>query len=468
MIQAQQISPFEVLKIRDFRNFFLARTCMVLGVNILGTAVGWQVYEITKDAFSLGMIGLAEFLPFLVVTLLGGYVADIFDRRKIILTCVFLYALCALGLYFLTTTFSFILDSQGVISIFILVGLIGLVRGFFGPAQSSFSSQLIPTHLFTNAATWSSMGWQIAAVGGPAVGGLLCAVSKGASSSYLTAACLAIIGLFLFFSIDSRHAATELDKKSVENAQNTEGVADVGFGMSDVGTDGNNPKSKIQNSKYTEEGQKEEATNHFTNLFTSVKLGLDFVFKNQIILGALALDMFAVLFGGAVALLPAFAKDILAVGPEGFGALRAAPAVGAVTMAGILAYYPPVKNAGKLLLISIAGFGICTILFAVSTNFYLSLLLLAGTGFFDTVSMVIRGTIVQLFTPNEMRGRVSAVNSLFIGSSNELGAFESGLAARLMGLVPSVIFGGTMTLVVVAYAWLRAPKLRGLDLRQKE
>jgi MFS family permease len=433
MTQTQQSSPFAVLKIRDFRNFFIARTCMVLGVNILGTAVGWQVYEITKDAFSLGMIGLAEFLPFLVVTLLGGYVADIFDRRKIILTCVFLYSLCALGLYFLSTKFSFILDSQGVISIFVLVGLIGLVRGFFGPAQSSFSSQLIPNELFTNAATWSSMGWQIAAVGGPAIGGLLCAISKGASSSYLTAACLAIVGLGLFFSIDSRHVAPEMN----ENAENTEG------------------------------GQNAEKTNHFTNLFTSVKLGLDFVFKNQIILGALALDMFAVLFGGAVALLPAFAKDVLAVGPEGFGALRAAPAVGAVTMAAFLAYNPPVKNAGKLLLISVAGFGICTILFAVSTNFYLSLLLLAGTGFFDTVSMVIRGTIVQLFTPNEMRGRVSAVNSLFIGSSNELGAFESGAAARLMGLVPSVIFGGTMTLVVVAFAWLRAPILRGLDLRQK-
>ena len=256
---------------------------------------------------------------------------------------------------------------------------------------------------------------------------------RSAWSSYLTAACLALVGLVLFFSIDSRHVA-------LEKAQNTGGGQDV---------------------------ENTEKTNHFTNLFTSVKLGLDFVFKNQILLGALALDMFAVLFGGAVALLPAFAKDVLSVGPEGFGALRAAPAVGAVIMASILAYNPPVKNAGKLLLFAVAGFGVCTILFAISTNFYLSLFLLAGTGFFDTVSMVIRGTIVQLFTPNEMRGRVSAVNSLFIGSSNELGAFESGAAARLLGLVPSVIFGGTMTLVIVAFAWLRAPILRGLDLRQK-
>jgi MFS family permease len=431
MAKITETSPFAVLHIRDFRNFFIARTSMTLGVNILGTAVGWQVYELTNDVFALGKIGLAEFLPFLVVTLLGGYIADIFDRRKIILTCVFLYSLCAFGLYLLSTKFAYIVQNQGVIAIFILVGLIGLVRGFFGPAQSSFSSQLIPQALFTNASTWSSMGWQLSAVGGPAIGGLLCAYSKNAWSSYLLAAILAVLGLVFFMTINSRHEAPEMDKKTVNNDENTEG-------------------------------------SHFNSFLLSIKLGLNFVFKNEVILGALALDMFAVLFGGAVALIPAFAKDILAVGPEGYGALRAAPAVGAVIMAIYLAFNPPVKNAGKRLLISVAGFGVCTILFAVSTNYYFSLLMLAGTGFFDTVSMVIRGTIVQLFTPNEMRGRVSAVNSLFIGSSNELGAFESGAAARLMGLVPSVIFGGTMTLVTVAFAWLRAPKLRGLDLRNKD
>ena len=417
-------SPFAALKIRDYRHFFIARTSMVMGVNIVGTAVGWQVYEITKDAFSLGMIGLAEFVPFLIVTLLGGYVADIFDRRKIILTCVALYSVCTLGLYLLSSSFSYIVDNQGIVPIFVLIGAIGLVRGFFGPAQSAFASQLIPQEVFTNAATWTTMGWQLSAVGGPAIGGLLCAFSKGAWSSYLVAVILAVIGLLFFLTIESRHKKLETQNSKREN---TEG-------------------SKLN------------------DFLLSVKLGLNFVFKNQIILGALALDMFAVLFGGAVALLPAFAKDVLAVGPEGFGALRAAPAVGAVIMAGILAYNPPTKNAGKWLLASVAGFGICTILFAVSTNFYFSLLMLAGTGFFDNVSMVIRGTIVQLFTPNEMRGRVSAVNSLFIGSSNELGAFESGAAARLMGLVPSVVFGGVMTLVTVTTAWLRAPKLKNLDL----
>lgn len=417
-------SPFAALKIRDYRHFFIARTSMVMGVNIVGTAVGWQVYEITKDAFSLGMIGLVEFIPFLIVTLLGGYVADIFDRRKIILTCVALYAACTFGLYMLSTKFAYIIENQGIVPIFVLIGAIGLVRGFFGPAQSAFASQLVPKAVFTNAATWTTMGWQLSAVGGPAIGGLLCAVSKGAWSSYFVAVILAVIGLLFFLTIESRH------KKSVEDA------------------------SKVVDT----EGSK------LNEFFLSVKLGLNFVFKNQIILGALALDMFAVLFGGAVALLPAFAKDVLAVGPEGFGALRAAPAVGAVIMAGYLAYNPPTKNAGKWLLFSIVGFGVCTILFAISTNFYFSLLMLAGTGFFDNVSMVIRGTIVQLFTPNEMRGRVSAVNSLFIGSSNELGAFESGAAARLMGLVPSVAFGGVMTLVTVVTAWLRAPKLKNLDL----
>ena len=445
MSQHQNISAFEVLKIRDFRNFFIARTSMTLGVNILGTAVGWQVYEITKNAFSLGLIGLAEFVPFLIVTLLGGYIADIFDRRKIILTCVFLYAVCAFGLYLLSTNLSYIVDNQGVTAIYLLVGAIGLVRGFFGPAQSSFSAQLVPTELFTNAATWSSMGWQLSAVGGPAIGGLLCAFSGGAWSSYFSAVILAIVGLVFFITIASRHEETV---EIFPNAQNTEGGK-------------NELKTSLRGTKQKNEKSSKGRLNEF---FTSVKLGLDFVFKNQVILGGLALDMFAVLFGGAVALLPAFAKDILAVGPEGFGALRAAPAVGAVIMAGILAYNPPRKNAGKLLLMAVAGFGVCTILFAVSTNFYFSLFMLAGTGFFDTISMVVRATIVQLFTPNEMRGRVSAVNSLFIGSSNELGAFESGAAARLMGLVPSVIFGGGMTLVTVAVAWLRAPKLRELDL----
>ena len=414
-------SAYDVLKIKDFRNYILARTFITFGVNVLGTVVGWQIYEYTKDTFSLGLIGLAEFVPFLIVTLIGGYIADIFDRKIIIQTCIFLYAACAFSLFMISTSYVYILDSYGVMPIYFIIGLTGLVRGFLGPAQTAFAAQLVPKELFTNAITWSTTSWHISSIGGPAIGGILYGISKGAWSSYLVVTILALIGLLLLLTIKSRHEVRIVEP-------NTEGV----------------PKESF---------------------FQNIKTGTDFVFKNQVILGSLALDMFAVLFGGAVAMLPAFAKDILQLGPEGLGIMRAAPAVGALVMAVILSYHPPVKNSGKILLYSVGGFGVCTILFAISTNYWFSLIMLAGTGFFDNVSMVIRGTVIQLFTPNEMRGRVSAVNSLFIGSSNELGAFESGLAAKLMGLVPSVVFGGTMTLIVVLTTWLKAPKLRSLNLQ---
>ena len=414
-------SAYDVLKIKDFRSYILARTFITFGVNVLGTVVGWQIYEYTKDTFSLGLIGLAEFAPFLIVTLIGGYIADIFDRKIIIQTCVFLYAACAFTLFMISTSYAYILDSYGVMPIYFIIGLTGLVRGFLGPAQTAFAAQLVPKELFTNAVTWSTTSWHISSIGGPAMGGILYGISKGAWSSYLIVTILALIGLLLLLTIKSRHEARIVEP-------NTEGV----------------PKESF---------------------FQNIKTGTDFVFKNQMILGSLALDMFAVLFGGAVAMLPAFAKDILQLGPEGLGIMRAAPAVGALVMAVILSYNPPVKNSGKILLYSVGGFGICTILFALSTHYWFSLIMLAGTGFFDNVSMVIRGTVIQLFTPNEMRGRVSSVNSLFIGSSNELGAFESGLAAKLMGLVPSVVFGGTMTLIVVLTTWLKAPKLRSLNLQ---
>ena len=414
-------SAYDVLKIKDFRNYILARTFITFGVNVLGTVVGWQIYEYTKDTFSLGLIGLAEFVPFLIVTLIGGYIADIFDRKIIIQTCIFLYAACAFSLFMISTSYVYILDSYGVMPIYFIIGLTGLVRGFLGPAQTAFAAQLVPKELFTNAITWSTTSWHISSIGGPAIGGILYGISKGAWSSYLIVTILALIGLLLLLTIKSRHEVRIVEP-------NTEGV----------------PKESF---------------------FQNIKTGTDFVFKNQVILGSLALDMFAVLFGGAVALLPAFAKDILQLGPEGLGIMRAAPAVGALVMAVILSYHPPVKNSGKILLYSVGGFGVCTILFAISTNYWFSLIMLAGTGFFDNVSMVIRGTVIQLFTPNEMRGRVSAVNSLFIGSSNELGAFESGLAAKIMGLVPSVVFGGTMTLIVVLTTWLKAPKLRSLNLQ---
>ena len=419
MAQTQSKDAYEVLKIADYRNYLFSRVAVTLGVNVLGPTVGWQIYEITQDPFALGLIGLAEFLPFLIVTLIGGYIADIFDRRKIMLTCISLYATCACSLFLITFQFPQLLQEHGALPIYFIIGITGLVRGFMSPAQTAFAAQLVPPELYANASTWNTMTWQLASMGGPAIGGVLCAASGSAWPSYVLTTALAISGLGCLLLIPSKHE----DLKAAGKNKPREGF--------------------IQ----------------------SVKSGLNFVLNKQIILASLALDMFAVLFGGAVALLPAFAKDVLEVGPQGFGALRAAPAVGAFIMAWILAYRPPMTNSGKLLLGAVAGFGVCSILFALSQSFWFSLVMLAGTGFFDNISMVIRGTIIQLYTPNEMRGRVSAVNALFIGSSNELGAFESGLAAKLMGLVTSVVFGGSMTLVVVATTWWKAPKLRDMSLR---
>ncbi len=418
MAQTQSKDAYEVLKIADYRNYLFSRVAVTFGVNVLGPTVGWQIYEITQEPFALGLIGLAEFLPFLLVTLIGGYIADIFDRRKIMVTCISLYTICAFSLYLITHQYPQVLNEYGATPIYLIIGLTGLIRGFMSPAQTAFAAQLVPPQLYTNATTWNTMTWQLSSIGGPAVGGLLCATSHSAWPSYALAAGLAMAGLGFVLLVPSKHAPQLVEGKKIPRE---------GF-------------------------------------LVSVRTGLDFVFKKQIILASLALDMFAVLFGGAVALLPAFAKDVLAVGPEGFGALRAAPAVGAFIMAWILAYRPPLANTGKILLGAVAGFGICTILFALSNSFWFSLIMLAGTGFFDNISMVIRGTIVQLYTPNEMRGRVSAVNALFIGSSNELGAFESGLAAKFLGLVPSVVFGGSMTLVVVLTTWWKAPKLRDMSL----
>lgn len=409
-------SGYEVLKIRDYRNYIAAKTLSNFGVTMMATIVGWQIYAYTHDVLSLGLIGLAEFVPAFIVSLAGGYVADNFDRKKIMLTCFFLLGISAIMLLLLSTKLEFLIKTYGVVFIYCVVGFTGLIRGFLSPSSSAFGSQLIPKELLAKATTWSTMSWHIANIGGPAVGGIVYALTQQASICYVLVIILLFTGLYFTKTIPSRHI--NLDK---------------------------------------ENGEKRE------NFSSAIQSGLKFVFKNQIIFGALSLDMLAVLFGGAVAMLPAFAKDILNTGPEGLGLMRAAPAIGAVLMAWILTHFPIKQNAGKVLLFAVAAFGVCTIFFAVSTNFWFSLLMLAGTGFFDNISMVVRGTTLQLYTPNEMRGRVTAVNSLFVGSSNELGGFESGVAARFMGLVPSVIFGGIMTLIVVSATWFTAPELRDLN-----
>ena len=403
---------YAVLRIGEFRSFLLARFFLTVAIQMQSVIVGWQIYEITKDAFSLGLIGIAEAIPFLSIALLGGHVADIFNRKKIILISVIAYLLGATALFLITFKFSYCLALYGAVPIYAIIFATGFARGFIFPAQTAFMAQIVPRELYGNSSTWNSTVWHIAAMSGPAIGGLIYGFVN-INAAYLTVVGFVLLSIVMYLGIKSRPVT---------------------------------PKEKKE------------------SLFQSLSTGVRFVFKNQIILGALALDMFAVLFGGAVILLPVFAGEVLKVGPEGLGFLRAAPATGAICMALFLAYNPPLKKAGRNLFIGVFGFGACIILFALSTNFYLSLILLMMSGMFDNISVIIRATIIQLLTPDNMRGRVASVNSIFIGSSNEIGSFESGLAARIMGLIPSVIFGGGMTLMIAGVTAKVSPILRRLNL----
>ncbi|MCE1187830.1 MAG: MFS transporter [Ignavibacteria bacterium] len=403
---------FIALRIRDFRTFLVARFLLTFGVQIQSLVIGWQIYYITKDPFSLGLIGLAEVIPFFCVALFAGHIADKADRKKIILVASFAYVLCAVLLLVITLHQQQVIQSFGVYPLYIVILITGFARGFIFPAQSAFSAQLIPRELYGNASTWSSVAWQVAAVSGPAIGGLVCGF-WGMHVAYLMVVILTALGWCLILLVKNRPVPEQAESE---------------------------------------------------NIWQSLSAGFKFVFSNQIILSAISLDMFAVFFGGAVCVLPMFADTVLHIGAQGVGMLRAAPAVGAVLMSIYQAYYPPFKHAGRNLLFGVAGFGLATILFAVSQTFILATLFLLISGMCDNISVIIRSTILQINTPDELRGRVSAVNSVFIGSSNELGSFESGVAARIMGLVPSIIFGGGMTMMVVAGVYKLAPKLRVLSI----
>jgi MFS family permease len=412
-VKARQ-NIFEVIQITTFRQFLLFRFFMTIASQMLSVIVGWQLYEITHDPLDLGLIGLAEAIPQIGVALFAGHIADRFDRRKIILITNFSFFICALVLFLYSIDFMSFYSVLGTLPIFVVVFIIGVVRGTMYPAITAFWGQLIPENLFPQASTWNSGVWHIAAVAGPAVGGLIYGFA-GVKAAYLAAM---IISVFAFSMLLIVPVQKQPDKTS------------------DMG------------------------------LWKSLGEGIRFVFQKQVILASMALDMFAVLFGGAVALLPVFAADILHTGPEGLGVLRACPAFGAVLMSVWLAWHPPVKNSGIKMFLGVAGFGLCIVLFAISENFWISAGLLLLSGIFDNISVVVRSTVLQLYTPNEMRGRVASVNSIFIGSSNELGSFESGLAAKLMGVVPSVIFGGCMTLGIVGFTAWRLPILRKLQFKE--
>jgi MFS family permease len=408
---------FDVVKAKDFRLYLSYRFMMTTATLMQSVVVGWHIYSITHDVFMLGLIGLIEVIPQVSISLFAGHFIDIYDRKKIIsrTTLLLLIGSAVLIAYSIP---SFRCPEQfGVYPMFFTIFLTGFVRGILMPAHTAFLGQMVDREQLPRAATWNSTTWQVAAVTGPAIGGIIYGFS-GVMIAYSFVFIFYLTSLILILSIKKTGAP-------------------------------------IISGNVAEEG-----------IFTRIGQGIHFVFKNQILLGAFSLDMFAVLFGGAVALLPVFASDILHAGPEGLGVLRACPAVGAILMSIYLTFNPPVGSTGKYLFLSVAGFGLCMIGFALSTSFILSAALLFFSGIFDNVSVVIRGTILQLYTPNEMKGRVSAVNSIFIGSSNELGAFESGTAARLMGLVPSVLFGGFMTLIVVGFASKKAPLLRRLSFQK--
>jgi len=406
---------FAVIRVMNFRFYLFYRIFMTMASLMQSVIVGWQIYDISHNVLWLGFIGLAEVIPQVSISLFAGHYIDLWNRRKIINYTTLILILGSVILLIYSANAAYFSEKLGIIPIFVAIFLTGLARGILGPAQVALMGQLIPRNLYANAATWNSANWQMAAVLGPAIGGLIYGF-WGIVPAYSLVLALYSLSFFMIMLIKvGRHEVIE-----------------------------------------TSEG-----------VFTRIRSGISFVFKTPELLGAFTLDMFAVLFGGAVAMLPVFASDILLIGPQGLGLLRACPAIGATIMAFVLMFRPPMRETGKILFISVLGFGLCMIFFALSRSFILSGLLLILSGAFDNVSVVIRGTILQLFTPDDMRGRVASVNSIFIGSSNELGAFESGVTAKLMGLVPSVVFGGIMTLAVV-FTTIRVNKpLRKLSLMDK-
>ena len=406
---------FAVIHIKNFRFYLLYRNFMTLASLMQSVIVGWQIYELSHNVLWLGFIGLAEVVPQISISLFAGHYIDIWNRRKIVTYTTLLLILGSGILLLYSSDTLFFSEKFGILPIFFTIFLTGLARGIISPAQVALMGQLVPRNLYANAATWNSANWQVAAVMGPAIGGIVYGF-LGIIPAYSLVLGLNILSFLMIILLKA--------------------------GRYDV----------IETTK---------------GIFMRIRSGIRFVFKTPELLGAFTLDMFAVLFGGAVAMLPVFASDILRIGPQGLGLLRACPAIGATVMAIVLMFRPPMKDTGKILFISVIGFGLCMIGFALSTSFILSGILLIFSGAFDNVSVVIRATILQLFSSNDMRGRVASINSIFIGSSNELGAFESGVAAKLMGLVPSVVFGGLMTLVVVFTTIKLNKPLRKLSLRNK-
>jgi MFS family permease len=406
---ARPHDSYAALRHREFRWFIVSLFAMVVGSQLQAVVVGWQVYGITHDPLSLGLIGLAEALPFIAIALPAGYLADRRNRRTISVLALLVLALCSVALLVLSATPG-LLARMGVAPVYVTIFASGIARSILQPARQAMSAEIIPREMYQNAIAWRSSTWQTASVIGPAIGGLMYGFA-GPVAAYGATALLMLVALGGFLRV----AYT--------------------------------PQPRVVGD---------------ASMSAELMTGLRFVWREHAILGALSLDLFSVFLGGAEALLPVFASEILKVGPQGLGLLRAAPAAGAVGMGIFLAHRRPFEQAGRTMLVAVGVFALAIIGFGLSRSFWLSLVLLALSGMADNVSVVIRSTLIQVLTPREMLGRVASVNAIFIGSSNELGAFESGVAARLLGAVRAVVLGGSAALLVVGATARMVPRLRRL------
>nr|WP_294897134.1 MFS transporter [uncultured Pedobacter sp.] len=409
----QKKDPYIALRFPEFRSYLLMRFFLTIGYQVQGVVIGWYIYNLTRDPLSLGLVGLAEAIPAIGIALYGGYIADKSNKKTLLNKVV--------GLILLSSTVMFIVtlpsvteslgQSMLITVIYLMIFVNGIARGFYAPTAFSLMAMIIPREHYPNSSTWNSSAWQTASIAGPAIGGLLYGFAGIHNTFIFILVCLvtAFVSTFFFKS---------------------------------------RPATYVQK----------------TSIFQSLSEGLKFVFKTKMLVGALSLDLFSVFFGGAVALIPVIATEVLHVGATEFGFLRAAPAVGAVLTMLLMTRFSPMGKPWRNLLFAVTGFGISVICYGLSTNLYVTLFFLFLEGAFDSVSVIIRSTILQLLTPDDMRGRVSAVNSMFIGSSNEIGQFESGLTAKLMRTVPAIVFGGSMTLIVAGVTWLKTKKLVPLSL----
>ena len=408
---------FAALRYRDFSIVTLNQFCLTLAILIQEIIVAYSLYKITKDPLTLGLIGLAEAIPYIALSLWGGYFADRFNKQTIMKICLFFAIPLPLVLWGLFHAYGLKHIELSTLSwgVYAVIFGLGTIRGFYNPSATSLKPFLIPREIYANGATRTTIGWQSRVIIGPMLGGFMLAFF-GRETSFISVAVLLSL-CFLLVNLLSKRTFPKIETERV---------------------------------------------------LQSLGEGFRFIAKTKIVPWAISLDLVSVLFGGVIALLPIFAEDILKIGPEGLGYLRAAPSIGALITMIALTRFPPTRHAWRNMLLAVAGFGLFTLLFAYSNYLWLSLFALAMTGACDSISVVIRQTILQIYPPENMRGRVAAVNGMFVSSSNELGAFESGLAAKYLGPVIATVFGGSMTLLVVAFSWAKTKDLFGVNITQAE